>query len=132
MADKMNKLEAQRQVLPETGSASPVYQKPQGDQDPNSIYLHAEGSPLGDDSNFGSIKEAHFHSLSRTVGSVSLDNDNEDPSDSDVVSKVLSAARIIGLSVPTEGPTSSVGVWAGISQPHPSVVVPAAGDYCQM
>lgn len=57
---------------------------------------------------------------------------DSEPSAVDIISKVMSAAKIVGLNVPIEPPVPVDGVWAGISQSQQSVSVPAAGDCLQM
>lgn len=134
LADRLSKIEAQRQVPPVAGDSvgtSPrdlqAYQESQADH-PDSISLYAQGSLLGDGDHLEPAEESQCLNLSHTGGSVSADDDNEDAS----LSHVVSVAKIIGLSVPVEAPSSSEGVWAGISQSRPSVAIPAAGDYCQI
>ncbi len=109
----------------------PAYQEPQTDH-PDSISLYAQSSLLGNDDHLEPTEGSHCLSLSHTGGSGSAEDDNEDLSPRDVISKVLSAAKIMGLSVPVQVPSSSERVWAGISQFHRSVAIPAAEDYCQM
>ena len=55
-----------------------------------------------------------------------------EPSCTDVISKVSSAAKIVGLNVPTEAPAPVDGIWADITQSQQSVTVPGAGDYLHM
>ncbi len=55
-----------------------------------------------------------------------------EPSSVDIIFKVLSAAKTVGLSVPVQAPAPVDGVWALISQSQQSVSVPVAGDYVQM
>ena len=53
-------------------------------------------------------------------------------SHTDIVSKCVTAAKIVGLNVPAETPAPVDGVWAGISRSQPSVSIPAAPDYLHM
>ncbi len=59
------------------------------------------------------------------------DGDSAQP---DIVTQILSAARILELETQTEIQTASVGqgLWAGVSQSQPSVLIPVAEDYSQM
>lgn len=50
----------------------------------------------------------------------------------DLVGKVLSAAKIVGLTIPVQSASPAEGVWAGIAQPRPTASLPAADDFCQM
>ena len=50
----------------------------------------------------------------------------------DVLSTVLSAAKLVGLSTPVEAPPPAQGVWAGVSMPQPVVSVLVAPDYLLM
>ena len=50
----------------------------------------------------------------------------------DVLSKVLSVAKLVGLSTPIEDPPPAQGGWAGVSMPQSVVSVPAAPDYLLM
>ncbi len=49
----------------------------------------------------------------------------------DIISKVMSVAKIVGLNVLVEAPAPVDGVWAGISQSQQPVSVPVAGNYLQ-
>lgn len=51
---------------------------------------------------------------------------------SSLMSRVLSAANILGLQSPTSGPTSLGGVWEGVSRPNPPHSIPLAADYVAM
>ncbi|XP_074466705.1 uncharacterized protein LOC141752572 [Sebastes fasciatus] len=137
LADRVSRMEAQR-AAPLTAACSegisprdlPAYEEHQTDH-PDAISLYAQGSLL-DEGHPEIAEESHCLSLSHTGESASVDDGTGDSVPSDVFSKVLSAAKIMGLSIPIEAPSSSEGVWAGISQSRPSVTIPAAEDYCQM
>ncbi|XP_074466146.1 uncharacterized protein LOC141752269 [Sebastes fasciatus] len=137
LADRVSRMEAQR-AAPLTAACSegisprdlPAYEEHQTDH-PDAISLYAQGSLL-DEGHPEIAKESHCLSLSHTGESASVDDGTGDSVPSDVFSKVLSVAKIMGLSIPIEAPSSSEGVWAGISQSRPSVTIPAAEDYCQM
>ncbi|XP_037637109.1 uncharacterized protein LOC119494940 [Sebastes umbrosus] len=138
LADRVSRMEAQR-AAPLTAACSegisprdlPAYEEHQTDH-PDAISLYAQVSLLEDEGHPEIAEESHCLSLSHTGESASVDDGTGDSVPSDVFSKVLSAAKIMGLSSPTETPSSSEGVWAGISQSRPSVTIPAAEDYCQM
>lgn len=62
-------------------------------------------------------------------GESSLSNVGDgEPSPVDVVSRVRSVAKIVGLNAPVEAPDPVDGVWAGIPQSQHSM--PVARDYC--
>ena len=50
----------------------------------------------------------------------------------DILSRVLSAAKLVGLGTPIEAPPPAQGVWGGVSMPQPVVSVLAAPDYLLM
>ena len=50
----------------------------------------------------------------------------------DLAEKVLTAAKIVGLTIPVQGASPVDGVWAGIALPRPMVSLPAADDFCEM
>ncbi|CAL8253179.1 unnamed protein product [Boreogadus saida] len=50
----------------------------------------------------------------------------------DLAEKVLTAAKMVGLTIPVQGASPADGVWAGIAQSRPKVSLPAADDFCQM
>ena len=50
----------------------------------------------------------------------------------DKISKIMSAAKIVGLNIPVVAPAPMNGVWAGISQSRHPISVPVAADYLQM
>ncbi len=109
----------------------PVYQEPPAIH-PDSITLFAQGSFLEEDEHLELGEESNPLSSSHPEGSASAEEDAEKSSPSNVVSWVLSVAKIVGLVTPVEASSSSEGVWASISQSCPSVTIPAAEDYCQM
>lgn len=69
-------------------------------------------------------------------GVSSLSNTGEgEPSLKDVISRVVSAATIVGLNVLAEAPAPVDGVWVGIPQSERRqhlVFVPVPGDYLHM
>ena len=70
-------------------------------------------------------------SLAR-AGSTQESTGDGEVSATDVLSRVLSAARVVGLSAPVEAQAPAQGVWAGISKSQPVVSIPAAPDYLLM
>ena len=101
----------------------PSYQE-RGDVLLDEISLYARDSLVGKDPE-----------ESRSVISSDQANameDGEGTISSDLVSRVLSAAKIVGLKIPTDTPSAAEGVWTGISQPRPTTSIPATDDYCQM
>ena len=51
---------------------------------------------------------------------------------SSLMSRVLSAANILGLQPPTPDPVPQGGVWDGVSHTSPPPSIPVAGDYTRM
>ena len=99
---------------------------------PDSISLYAHGSLFNEKGQLEFTKKSHDLSSSHPEGSASADDCSEEPSSDNVFSRILSAAKILGLETPMEAPSSTEGVWDGISQPRPSVAFPAAEDNCKM
>ncbi len=93
---------------------------------PDAISLHAHDSLFGSNDQDMS-GEDQGDELKSSV----KDGDSAQP---DIVTRIISAARILELETQTETQTASVGqgVWAGVSQSQPSVSIPVAEDYSQM
>jgi hypothetical protein len=93
---------------------------------PDTISLHAHDSLFG--SNDQDMGEEDQGDESRSSAN---DRDSTQP---DILTRILSAARMLGLKTPAETSTASVvqGVWAGVSQSQPSVSIPVTEDYVQM
>ncbi len=93
---------------------------------PDAISLHAHDSLFGSNDQDMSEEDQGDESKSSVK-----DGDSAQP---DIVTRILSAARILELETQTETQTASVGqgVWAGVSQSQPSVSIPVAEDYSQM
>lgn len=118
-----SRLEGSREASPEH---LPSYQET-GSVLADAISLHAQGSLLGRDmEESGSIMSSGL-----AEGSASVEERDETGA-GDLVSTVLSAAKIVGLNILTDTPSTAEGVWAGISQPKPTTSIPATDDYCQM
>ncbi|XP_076144523.1 uncharacterized protein LOC143127104 [Alosa pseudoharengus] len=136
LSERMGMMEARH--LPAGGGSSepsrsshddlPSYQGESVEQ-ADVLSLYAQGSLL--DSNRPSEQEEHTSSLSQ-AGSVQVDIGDSEFSTADVLSRVLSAAELVGLSGPVEAPAPVLGVWAGIPIARPATVVPVASDYLQM
>lgn len=142
LSERLDRIEAQRpRVAPATDpqgltAASqgelPSYQEERMDSvDVLSLYAHSSFAGSAGRSEATPEDEKLDSSLGGMESERGSGQDTETPA-LDVVSKILSAAKIVGLSVPAEAPSSVEGVWAGISQPQPAVSVPAAADYLQM
>ena len=50
----------------------------------------------------------------------------------DLAENVLTAAKIVGLTIRVQGASPADGVWAGIAQSRPMVSLPAADDSYQL
>ncbi|KAJ8260291.1 hypothetical protein GJAV_G00179270 [Gymnothorax javanicus] len=102
-------------------------------KDPDVLSIHAQDSPFGSDGRSeGAAGSDPLNSLQIEEASNLSCKGDDGPSAIDIISKVFSAAKIIGLDIPTEAPAPVDGVWAGVLQSQHSVSVPVAGDYVQM
>lgn len=109
----------------------PSFQQQQA-RHPDAVSLYAHGSLLGDEQYQGDVEIEHSDVSSRPGGSTSAGDGAEEASAVDLVGRVLTAAKIVGLPIPREDAGPAEGVWAGITQPRPTVSLPAADGFCQM
>lgn len=89
----------------------------------DAVSLHANNSLYGSEEN-----------VDKNEGDESRSEVSEGSLHSDVLSRILSAARILGLNAQEEAtaPAPTQGVWASISPAQPTVSIPVAEDYSQM
>lgn len=89
----------------------------------DAVSLHANNSLYGSEEN-----------ADENEGDESRSEVSEGSLHSDVLSRILSAARILGLNAQEEAtaPAPTQGVWASISPAQPTVSIPVAEDYSQM
>jgi len=89
----------------------------------DAVSLHANNSLYGSEEDIGENEDDESRS------EVSEGNLH-----SDILSRILSAARILGLDAQEEAtaPTPTQGVWTSISPAQPTVSIPVADDYSQM
>lgn len=83
-----------------------------------------------DDTTGGDDLEGELHSSSAEPADGSTET-GEAPVSS-LMSRVLSAAKVLGLQGPTSAPAPAGGVWEGISRPEPRPSIPVADDYTAM
>lgn len=136
LSERIGKMEAQ-QVDP--GSSSNALSEASQEELPSHqvesveksdvLSLFAQGSLL--ESSRQTEQGGHTSSLSE-AGSIQDATENQGAVATKVLSTVLSAAKIVGLSMPAEAQAPEQGVWAGISRAQPVVSVPAAADYLLM
>ena len=96
---------------------------------PDVISLYAWGSP------FGSGEQSDAAGSDKLLRSSAVDLSPAGGGESsaiDIISKIMSAAKIVGLNIPVVAPAPMNGVWAGISQSQHPIPVPVAADYLQM
>ncbi|KAK0150205.1 hypothetical protein N1851_008880 [Merluccius polli] len=132
ISERLSNLEAQH-LAESSGSGAPT---PPNEELP----LHQEGgeqtdvlSLYAEDSLFevhGGPERGGNTSSQSYAGSTQVETGDGEGVATDVLSTVLSAAKLVGLSTPVEAPPPAQGVWAGVSMPRP--VVPAAPDYLLM
>ena len=106
----------------------PAYQSESAGQE-DVLSLYAQESLL--DTSRLTEQEGHTSSLAR-AGSTQESTEDGEVSATDVLSRVLSAAKVVGLSALVEAQAPAQGVWAGISKSQPVVSIPAAPDYLLM
>lgn len=89
----------------------------------DAVSLHANNSL------YGSEEEAEENEEEESKSDVSVGSPQ-----SDILSHILSAARILGLDTPEEAaaPAPTQGVWTSIARTQPPVSIPVADDYSQM
>ncbi|CAL8306636.1 unnamed protein product [Merluccius merluccius] len=115
ISERLSNLEAQR-LAESSGSGAP---SPPNEELP----LHQEGSEQTDvlslyaeDSLFevhGRPERGGNTSSQSYAGSTQVETGDGEGVATDVLSTVLSAAKLVGLSTPVEAPTPAQGVWAG-------------------
>ena len=136
LSERLGKMEAQHvttgsglNVLCESSHEGlPAYQGESAGQE-DVLSLYAQESLL--DASRLTEQEGHTSSLAR-AGSTQESTEDGEVSATDVLSRVLSAAKVVGLSAPVEAQAPAQGVWAGISKSQPVVSIPAAPDYLLM
>ena len=100
---------------------------------PDILSLYAQSSLFESDGQPEGAAGLKQPESTQCEGASNLSNmGDSEPSPMDFISKVSSAAKIVGLNVPTEAPAPVDGIWAGITQTQQSVTVPVAGDYLHM
>lgn len=130
LSERLGKLEEQRLATsggsnaPITPEDLPPHQQETGHSDV--LSLCAEDSVF--DSQVGSERDWHTSSLSQE-GSARGDAGDSEATATDVLSRVLSAAKVVGLEAPTDTQSPVQGVWVGVPTSRPVVSVPAAQDY---
>ena len=143
LSDRLTVIEAQRPVdvaasssqglsVASLGDLQPYQEERRGSPDVLSLYAHSSLEDGSVSLTRGPLDDERLDSSLVGLGSDMGGTPDDDSSAQDVMSRILSAAKIVGLPVPAEVPSSVEGVWAGIAQPRPSVAVPAAADYLQM
>ncbi|KAK0151149.1 hypothetical protein N1851_007723 [Merluccius polli] len=100
---------------------------------PDVISLYARGSLFGsgEQSDTAGSDEQLRSSAVEGMSNLSPAGGGES-SAFDIISKIMSAAKIVGLNIPVVAPAPMDGVWAGISQTQQPTSVPVAADYLQM
>ncbi len=80
-----------------------------------SIYAHNSPFDCEEQSDGAAESKQLQSSLGEGASNITNSRDGE-PSANDIISKVLSAAKIVGLSVPVQAPAPVDGVWVGCVQ----------------
>ena len=125
--ERLGKVEAGRapvSVSLDSGSSrlSPVSGEPFPERDPDELSIFAPGSLTG--SGYGSDQVSVPGSARSAYGG--------DTEDVPLVSRVLTAAKILDISLPDPSPAPAGGIWDGVSQPRTSPVIPATKQYSEM
>jgi hypothetical protein len=132
LRDLAGKLETRNTSISTQPSAVPIAPSPgdeltshreERDNSMDAVSLHANNSLYGSEEDIGKNEEDESRS---EVSEGSLH--------SDILSRILSAARILGLDAQEEAtaPTPTQGVWTSISPAQPTMSIPVAEDYSQM
>ncbi|CAL8358344.1 unnamed protein product [Arctogadus glacialis] len=135
LTDRVNSFETHPRQAKAVGSVEasldhlPSFQE---QRHPNAISLYAQGSLLGVGQDQGNPEGEHSSATSYPGNSTSGGDGTDVAGTVDLAEKVLTAAKIVGLTIPVQGASPVYGVWAGIAQPRPTVSLPAADDFCQM
>ncbi|XP_030272800.1 uncharacterized protein LOC115581658 [Sparus aurata] len=104
-----------------------------GGDTPDVISLYARDSPFGsgEQSDIAGSDEQLRSSAVEGMSNLSPAGGGES-SAIDIISKIMSAAKIVGLNIPVVAPAPMDGVWAGISHSQHPISVPVAADYLHM
>lgn len=132
LRDLAGKLETRNPPVNTQPSVLPVAPSPGGeltsnqerrDDSMDAVSLHANNSL------YGSEEDAEENEGEESKSDVSEVNPH-----SDILSSILSAARILGLDTQEEvtAPAPTQGVWTSISRTQPPASIPVADDYLQM
>ncbi|CAL8333798.1 unnamed protein product [Arctogadus glacialis] len=135
LTDRVNSFETHPRQAEAVGSAEssldhlPSFQE---QRHPDAISLYAQGSLLGVGQDQGNPEGGRSGATSYPGDSTSGGDGTDVAGTVDLAEKVLTAAKMVGLTIPVQGASPADGVWAGIAQSRPTVSLPAADDFCQM
>ena len=135
LTDRVNSFETHPRQAEAVGSAEasldhlPSFQE---QRHPDAISLYAQGSLLGVGQDQGNSEGGRSSATSYPGNSTSGGDGTDVAGTVDLAEKVLTAAKIVGLTIPVQGASPVDGVWAGIAQPRPTVSLPVADDFCQI
>lgn len=133
LSRRMDRLEGHRGSSPSSlppgqeGSSAGRPEEERSDADVLSLYApHMEVgfTGVGDDP----VEGSHSGSVEPTDRSL----ETEDVPASSLLSRVLSAANILGLAAPTPAPAPAGGIWEGVPRATPPPPMPVPDDYAAM
>ena len=96
------------------------------------ISLYAQGSPFGSGKQSDTAGSDEQLRSSVVDGMSNLSPAGGGESSVDIISKIMSSEKTVGLNIPVVAPAPTDAVWAGISQSQHPISVPVAADYLQM